>query len=350
MEKYLGIKIEDIMAIRIELDGYKPGVAKFLAYKWNGSPNIDMLIQRNQDGYYLSELNQWSSEKTWHPVDNLSVNNLQLTGEVSEWLVDSLISQGNSVRFFIQIRDKQNENYIDGGVVNIAESVLASSALDNFTPPPDNNSVEPKPKTEPELSSSNGADDSLLDTNSKQETTPDPILPEAPLKVEPTITPKATTPVKSQSKLSIIATIVVAILGFVGLIIRFSYLSSKDQQENITSIQVNSQCSLNNVTDDDMTFIQQCLKSKPTVDAIIQLITEAKKNNKCNVAQRLYANQAQQNAKIAMLYAQEYDEKYYQANNCFKPDKETAIYWYETSLTHNSNNALAKERLSELQK
>ena len=46
------------MALRIELEGYKPGIARFLAQKWNGSADIDILIQRNQDNYYLSGLNQ----------------------------------------------------------------------------------------------------------------------------------------------------------------------------------------------------------------------------------------------------------------------------------------------------
>ena len=113
------------MALRIELDSYKPGIAKFLAQKWSGSSQIDILVQRNQDGYYLSGLNQWNPEKNWHTLENMSVENEKLTGYVGEWLVDSLVTQESQLRFLIQIRDKQNQSYVDGGVVSIAETVFA---------------------------------------------------------------------------------------------------------------------------------------------------------------------------------------------------------------------------------
>lgn len=35
-------------------------------------------------------------------------------------------------------------------------------------------------------------------------------------------------------------------------------------------------------------------------------------------------------------------------NGCFNADKETAIYWYETALDADPNNAEAKARLQEL--
>ncbi|OCG20999.1 hypothetical protein A9G11_08665 [Gilliamella sp. wkB108] len=334
------------MALRIELDGFKPGIAKFLAQKWDGSPEVDMLIQRNQDSYYLSGLKQWGPEKTWHPVNNLSVDNQQLTGEVSEWLVDSLLSQDNSVRFFIQIRDRQNENYIDGGVANITESVLASSALDNPSSSTDNNQVETE--SQPELSVDQVINTTPDQSTAEQEITLDPILPDEQLVTESTIKPEIIEPIKAKSKLGLIVVILLLLIG-IG-IASWYFLFNQNQQKETSSVQISSQCSLSNATGDDLSFIQQCLQTKPEADAIIQLIAEAKKADKCNIAQRLYANQAQQNAKIAMLYAKEYDDKYYQENNCFKTDKETAIYWYETSLTHDANNTLAKERLSELQK
>ncbi|MCX8618314.1 hypothetical protein J3U42_07915, partial [Gilliamella sp. B2923] len=113
---------------------------------------------------------------------------------------------------------------------------------------------------------------------------------------------------------------------------------------------ISSKCSLKNATSDDLTFIQQCLQTKPDIDAIIEIITEAKNAGKCNIAQRLYANKAQKNTKIALLYAKEYDEKFYKANKCFKADKEAAIYWYETSLINDPNSEFVKDRLSQLQK
>jgi hypothetical protein len=337
------------MALRIELDGYKPGVAKFLAQKWKGSSEIDMLIQRNQDGYYLSDLNQWAPEKSWHTVENMSVENEQLTGQVSEWLVDTLLSQGNQVRFLIQIRDKQNENYIDGGVVSIADTVFASTALNVEAALPNDEPVIAKPELANESiveeetplieESSMDTEKTMLAEPVETETIPEP-EPEIPLES-----------VKPKSRLGLIVAIIIGFMMLIGIAFATWYFFFfKKQSQPITPVQISAQCSLNNGFTNDLTFIQQCLQTKPEVDAIIQIITEAKKAEKCNIAQRLYANQAQQNAKIAILYAKEYDEKFYENNSCFKADKETAIYWYETSLNHDPDNTLAKNRLAELQK
>ncbi|NUF50372.1 hypothetical protein [Gilliamella sp. ESL0250] len=333
------------MALRIELDGYKPGIAKFLAQKWSGSSEIDMLIQRNQDGYYLLGLNQWSPEKNWHAVENMSVDNEQLTGQIGEWLIDSLLSQESQIRFLIQIRDKQNENYVDGGVVSIADSVLASTAL---------NLQAALPNDEQTIAQPDPVSDSIIEDQT-------PLIEESSLgaenetfaeSIEPEIIPEE--PVKSRSRLGLIMTIIIGCMVLIGLgMAAWYFLFYKNQSQPTPptpAVQISGQCNLNNASTDDLTFIQQCLQTKPETDAIIQIITEAKKNEKCNIAQRLYANQAQTNPKIAMLYAKEYDEKYYEANNCFKADKETAIYWYETSLTNDANNTFVKDRLTELQK
>ena len=44
---------------------------------------------------------------------------------------------------------------------------------------------------------------------------------------------------------------------------------------------------------------------------------------------------------IALAYAEEYEK----GSACFQADKETAIYWYETALSNDPNNATAKEKL-----
>ena len=350
------------MALRIELEGDKPGVAKFLAQKWSGSADIDILIQRNQDGYYLSGLNQWGPEKNWHTVTSMSVENEQLSGLVDEWLVDSLLSQENSVRFLAEIRDKQNQSYIDRGVINIAETVFPSSAL--ITSPAIFDEIEQN-TFEPNKVASN-----LVESDDSQpvepETEEQTIVVENEVKVEPemeseievtptsTITQQAVSDpqsTKAKSKLGLIIIIFVILLTLAGIGFAVWYfLFSQDKNPLISLTQSNSQCNVDNVTTDDLSFIQQCLQSKPDTDAVIDVINQAKQANKCNIAQRLYANQSLLNAKVALLYAKEYDVKFYQDNQCFKADKETAIYWYETSLNNDPNNELAKERLAELQK
>jgi hypothetical protein len=214
------------MALRIELEGDKPGVAKFLAQKWSGSADIDILIQRNQDGYYLSGLNQWGPEKNWHSLNNMSVDNEQLIGYVDEWLVDSLLSQENSVRFLIQIRDEQNESYTDSGVVNIGETVFPSSALNIQTEQPqviEQNTIEIN-----EVNSNSVQSDSIesLDPQSELPTVGEENQAMTEPEVEIEVTPEPVTtqevistpePTKSKSKLRIFILIFIIILILSGL-------------------------------------------------------------------------------------------------------------------------------------
>ncbi|PXY92714.1 hypothetical protein [Gilliamella apis] len=350
------------MALRIELEGDKPGVAKFLAQKWSGSADIDILIQRNQDGYYLSGLNQWGPEKNWHTVTSMSVENEQLSGLVDEWLVDSLLSQENSVRFLAEIRDKQNQSYIDRGVVNIAETVFPSSAL--------NTQLSISDETKQNTFESDKVASNLVESDDSQPVEPETeeqtigmeneviVEPEMESEIEVTPTPtitqqevSASQPTKAKSKLGLIIIIFVILLTLAGIGFAVWYFLFSQDKNPLTSLtQSNSQCNIANATTDDLSFIQQCLQSKPDAGAVIDVINQAKQANKCNIAQRLYANQSLLNAKVALLYAKEYDVKFYQDNQCFKADKETAIYWYETSLNNDPNNELAKERLAELQK
>ena len=350
------------MALRIELEGDKPGVAKFLAQKWSGSADIDILIQRNQDGYYLSGLNQWGPEKNWHTVASMSVENEQLSGLVDEWLVDSLLSQENSVRFLAEIRDKQNQSYIDRGVVNIAETVFPSSAL--------NTQLSISDETKQNTFESDKVASNLVESDDSQPVEPETeeqtigmeneviVEPEMESEIEVTPTPtitqqevSASQSTKAKSKLGLIIIIFVILLTLAGIGFAVWYFLFSQDKNPLTSLtQSNSQCNIANATTDDLSFIQQCLQSKPDADAVIDVINQAKQANKCNIAQRLYANQSLLNAKVALLYAKEYDVKFYQDNQCFKADKETAIYWYETSLNNDPNNELAKERLAELQK
>ncbi|KES16362.1 hypothetical protein GASC598P17_010890 [Gilliamella apis SCGC AB-598-P17] len=346
------------MALRIELEGDKPGIAKFLAQKWSGSADVDLLIQRNQDGYYLSGLNQWGPEKNWHTVTNMSVDNEQLSGLVGEWLVDSLLSQENRVRFLIEIRDKQNQNYTDRGVVSIAETVFPSSALNTQSSISDE--IEQNTLESDKVTSNLVESD---DSQSVEPETEEQIIeieneliaePEKEIEAEIEVTPApaiSPLPAKTKSKLGLFIIIFVILLTLAGIGVGVWYFLFSQGKNPLTSLtQSNSQCNVANVTTDDLSFIQQCLQSKPDTDTVIDIINQAKQANKCNIAQRLYANQSLLNAKVALLYAKEYDVKFYQDNQCFKADKETAIYWYETSLNNDPNNELAKERLAELQK
>ena len=100
----------------------------------------------------------------------------------------------------------------------------------------------------------------------------------------------------------------------------------------------------------ELAFVQACIQNKPDSATVLEVIKQAKANNHCGVAQRLYANRAQGgDIEIASAYAREYDPKYLQPSECFKaPDNATAAYWYETILGFDENNAEAKARFEEL--
>ena len=40
--------------LRIQLEEDRPGYAKFTATKWNGSTEVEIAVQRNQDGCYFN--------------------------------------------------------------------------------------------------------------------------------------------------------------------------------------------------------------------------------------------------------------------------------------------------------
>ena len=102
----------------------------------------------------------------------------------------------------------------------------------------------------------------------------------------------------------------------------------------------------------ELEFVQSCTQQKLDSDQLLSIISAAKDAKQCGVAQRLYAHSAQSgDVKIALAYAAEYDPQKHQENACFNaPDADTAIYWYQTVLQNEPDNAIAKQRLEELSK
>jgi hypothetical protein len=102
---------------------------------------------------------------------------------------------------------------------------------------------------------------------------------------------------------------------------------------------------------DDLMYIQSCLKTNPDSVQVLAVIDAAKKSNRCDLAQRLYAFKGQAgDIPVALAYAKEFDPASF-TPGCFKAaDKETAIYWYEVVLSKDANHAEAKSRLEALRK
>lgn len=316
--------------LRIELKEDKPGYALLSARKWKGSNEVEIAVQHSQNSRYLVDTQNWSPEIVWHRVPDLSVEGDALTGRIGPWLVDALLNQGGNVRFLMQVRDA---TLSDAGPIAFSGNILSSSAGGDYereqnvrevvTPEPQPLVVEPVEIAEPVVETP---------AESAVEKTEEFVEPEV------VVPPPTPAPEPKKSKLGLIIGLVVLLLA--AAIAAYFLLQPKEEKPAPTECQVSS-------ASDELSFIQTCLKTKPDNQKLLTIIDEAKKANKCSIAQRLYAHQAQSgNAEIALAYAKEYET----GNACFKADKETAIYWYESVLSADPNNATAKQRLDELKK
>lgn len=333
------------MTLRIELNGVIPGIAKLSAAPWQYTADIEIMIQRNQDNYYLTAFNQWGPETCWHNLDDLLATNGRLEGNIDPWLVDSLLAQGGNCKFLLHIREHHNPNNSDFGVINIKNNVLASNAVAN-NPTDIGNSVEVSPPQPIEIDDNFDAIEEIEPLTETVIETP-PVV-EPPPVIETTKPPVTNNQQKSNLGKKILIGIGLLLLICLALTLYSIMTNNSDQDKTDPNMQLGN-CELDQINQkSELEFIQACLQTKPSNDAIIELIKQAKNQQKCNIAQRLYANQSQQNANIALLYAKEYDEKYYSQNSCFTIDKNTAIYWYETALDLDRSNVAAKTRLAEL--
>ncbi|TNH00308.1 hypothetical protein FHQ26_06625 [Testudinibacter sp. TR-2022] len=326
--------------LRIELKESRPGYAQFSAVNWKGGSEVEVSIQRSQDHHYFAQDNQWNTEPVWHRVTQLSVVDGILQGELGPWLVDALVQQNANVQYQMMVRDTHAVDNVvtDRGVLKMVGNILASSASGDTSRVSD---IRHEPITvAPTMP--------IIEEPEPIAVEPE-VITEPPLETEtePMAVPVTETE-KPKSKLGLL------IGGLLLLILAaaaawFFLLSDKSVEPTEVKPSELSACSIQAASDDEIAFLQRCLKSNPDDSQILALIAEAKKANKCGIAQRLYANKAQGgNAAIALAYAKEYETA--AANSCFSADKETAIYWYETALEADPNNAEAKARLQELKK
>ncbi len=319
--------------LRIELREDSPGYAKFSARKWKGSSAVEIAVQRNQDRYYFAGDNQWTPEPVWHKTSELTVEGDALQGRVGPWLIDGLMSQIGNVRFLLQVRDGTIE---DGGTLSLIGNILASSAGGDSSRETEVREVT-QPVIDEELPPLVEPVDIAVNPEVETPTVESPII-EEPVVISPTVEPQ----VKKKSKVGLIIGLLLLLL-IAGVA---AYFLLGNKSSTATSTPIVSECSVASSTD-ELAFIQSCLKTKPNSQRVLEIIAEAKAANKCSIAQRLYAHQAQGgNVEIAVAYAKEYQV----GSPCFAADKENAIYWYETALSIDPNNEVAKKGLAELKK
>ncbi|MGC6358689.1 hypothetical protein ACNO7O_01460 [Bisgaard Taxon 45] len=324
--------------LRIELREDSPGYAQLSARKWKGSHDVELAVQRNQDSHYFAGEDKWTPEPVWHKTSELNVVGDALQGRVGPWLVDGLIRQSGNVRFLLQVRDGQVE---DSGPLSLIGNILASSAGGDSSRESDVRDISFSAPVTPIAATVEIKETPIVDTANDVSPIDEP--PAVSVDSETTTLEIAPTPrEQKKSKTGLFIALLILLLGIGAAVVYFLF----GHQSSKTETTVVSECSVANSTD-ELAFIQACLKSKPDNQRLLDVIAEAKTANKCSIAQRLYAHQAQSgNVELAVAYAKEYAV----GGPCFSVDKENAIYWYETALSIDPNNEAAKKGLAELRK
>lgn len=326
----------------------RPGFAVLSIRNWEGDASpVYLSIQRNQDRYFLNDKGEWVGNAFFH---QLSLEDADDGYQIilDKTLVDPLVS---NLQMAYQFTLKDDNETQDIGRLRIRDGVLASQAqgqsealkstatLDNQPVPPAPIIEETPPEPEPEP----------LKIEPEEV---EPVIPEINVDEPPQ---RPTPPAPKKSKIGLILAIIL-ILILAGVLTWFFLLrgnpTGEPAPQPTPEPATPSVCSVENMKSGTaLAFVQSCIQSQPDSKTILATIEQAKQNNQCDVAQRLYAYKAQSgDVDIALNYAREYDPETASAQGCFGADKETAIYWYEAVLNHDSQNSDAKARLEALKK
>lgn len=331
----------------------RPGFATLVLTGWESESieigaRAEVCVQRNQDQRYLGDGRQWTTLQTWHQVslsDEPTAESVALSLEPV--IVDPLV-ENPQMTYQIQIRIGSEHGV---GVIRIREGVLSSHA----------------------------AGQSVSPVAHVSQASVEPLVPEpAPIELAPAPAPVIPIENKKSNKLPLIGLFILLLLIGVG---GFAWMQLKTQPATTPNPVVAQAptvapvaapvvaplpvpaappapveppaCSAEAMAKvkDDLMYIQSCLKTNPDSVQVLAVIDAAKKSNRCDLAQRLYAFKGQAgDIPVALAYAKEFDPASF-TPGCFKAaDKETAIYWYEVVLSKDANHVEAKSRLEALRK
>lgn len=342
------------MGIRVDvlpLDVNTPGQGLLRITGWEGtSEGLQCSLQSSQSHEFLHDGGHWAKVAHWFRLDGMNAvaGAPAIETRIGPNLINPLLQASGTATFRIEVSNPQTGRS-DLGMVRINSAIIASvesgPALDKSPPPAPLPSatviIEPPAPTAPE---------------------PAPAVAAAPEpEPEPKPTPAAAAPTVAAKQgnkwlLPLLILIVLALAAGGGWwwFNRGAAEVSKPVppvDEPVTPVDGASPCSLESMkSQTSLAVLQSCIQSKPDSAALLEVISVAKANDQCDVAQRLYANRANTgDIQIATAYAHEYDPKYHQPSNCFKaPEAATAASWYETILGFDENNAEAKQRYEEL--
>ena len=316
----------------------------------------------NNEQSYLQSDKSWSPAPHWFAIQGGYPLSSGSGFRIGHEIVDPLLASHSQIQIHVKLAS--GETRATTLKIN-RDELLPSSARGESC---EYGSSSKLPVSTREISIPLDPEPQTIIFTTESQPAPEPVI--APQEQEPRTKPQ--TAVKTKSKLPlIVAGIVLLLLILAAAFFWFSKSGALNKNTEQTSEEAattkapaesgaatkeNSQtCDISSISSgakDQMAFVQACFNQNLPADDLLKIIQAAKEAQKCEIAQRLYANRAQSgDIKIALAYAHEYDPKYHQPNPCFKDaDKDTAAYWYDTALQSAPDNAEAKQRYEELSK
>jgi len=350
----------------------RPGFARLVIHNWAGNTdNVTLSVQRNQDQCFLDSDRAWIGSEVRHILPTLREDGESCSVALGPDIVDPLLASRENA-YLLRLSDGGESD--QGGLV-IAGDVISSLAGGSNVIP---NRLQPL---------------AALDEPPVVASIPQPVVA-----TPPTIDPPPPVPPVKKSSLTWLWLLLVAlaIIGLIGawLLLRPSAgvtspaadapaattapIKPAEPAAPATSAPVAPAPSASGApatsaalatpapsvtasaapcapdtmkTTGELDFVKGCLQSQPNSAQVLTIISQAKEQKHCDVAQRLYAYKAQSgDTAIALKYAHEYDPLTAVKGGCFAADTETAVYWYETVINQDAHNAEAKTRLSALKK
>lgn len=371
------------------LDTNQPGYGQLVIIGWQGdNEGLAVDIQRNQDECFLQDDGEWRSNAfRFHLPALQPTTDGHLGAVVDGKIVDPLLENTHSTNMARlygpdgtqvgQARLRLGKGLMPSGASGSSPGLDASTALDSPQPAP---SPAPEPLPEP-------VPPRVEEPAPEPEPTPEPTVPPS--------TPEPSGNGKRWLWILLAALVIVAIVAaaaWFGLYMRDKNQPSLEEgnaveqaleeeapaaetpepepivEESVPSepnaenapqapaesdaVAAAAPCSLQHMGEvGELEFIQACTGAGSEAGNMLDVIADARDNNHCGIARRLYAHQALNGDPAAALaYAQELDPAQHSPSACFpEADPETAIFWYETALGLDADNAEASQRLEELQ-
>lgn len=325
--------------------GERPGFALLILQGWTSTPDVaqgqlcEISIQRNQDSRYLGSDGQWAANQIWLQIECAAPIGESPVLAAGPDIVDALM-QNHQMVYMLQVRVGLE---VASGVIRIRENVLSSLATGE----------SPTLQGAIPISAGNATHQGLL-----------PKVPDAVPErgISANSIPQSAPANPGRGRLAVVtgvALMTVLVMG-IGGYFGWKALDSSAKNSAVVSddkpapVEAPAPCSVDVMrnTKDDLDFIQLCLKINPNTQAVLAAIAAAKKINRCDLVQRLYAYKAQSgDTEIAMSYAFEFDPDTFVAGGCIeRADKDTALYWYELVVAKDPDNAKAKDRIYALRK